>query len=55
MSTARKYYFMIPESVLDVMVFIIPQMSHIPGFSVDNVKEILTIICYHQYREEDNY
>ncbi len=55
MSTARKYYFMIPEKVLDDFSFIFSQMSHIPGFSKDNVKEIITIICYHQYREEDNY
>ena len=54
MSQGNKYYQLIPEKVFQDLFFIEDQIKpRIKGYSIDNLKEVISIIAFH-VRKEDN-
>lgn len=55
MDKDRKYFQIMPEKVLPIIPSLEKMMKYIPGFSVDNLKEILSILCSHYRQDDDNW
>jgi hypothetical protein len=53
--TKNVYYQLIPEKVMEILPQVEEIMKDIPGYSIDNLKELISIVALHIRKDDDDW